>query len=138
MGDATMNSARRFHRGRQNAARPSIELLEVRLLPALILWDGGPAATGSNWNDPVNWAGDALPGANDDAQIGGTFAGMTVTASGQVAVRSLSTAASLKVTAGTFALGAATSRIDAALEIDGGTLQLGGTTLNGAGTLTNT
>ena len=58
-----------------------LERLEVRLLPAVILWDGGPAATNTNWNDPVNWTGDVLPGASDDAQIGSDFAGVTVSSS---------------------------------------------------------
>ena len=70
---------RRHGRPHQAPWRPPVlECLEVRLLPALILWDGGPAAMGTNWNDPVNWAGDALPGANDDTQIGTAFAGRPI------------------------------------------------------------
>lgn len=26
-----------------------------------IVWDGGPAGTGTNWLDAVNWAGDVVP-----------------------------------------------------------------------------
>src|SRR5262249_27779753 len=114
-----------------------LERLEDRLAPAMVLWDGGPSATGTSWNNPVNWAGDTLPTAADDVQIGSAFAGTTITSSGNVAVRSVSSAAALEITAGTFALGAATSQIDATFTVSGGTLQLTGTTLNGAGTLTN-
>jgi hypothetical protein len=64
-------------RPRQASWRPPVpERLELRLAPAVIPWDGGPAGTGTNWNDPANWAGDALPGANDDAQIASAFAGI--------------------------------------------------------------
>ncbi|HEY1378789.1 MAG TPA: RHS repeat-associated core domain-containing protein [Gemmataceae bacterium] len=114
-----------------------LEPLETRLAPAVVAWDGGPAGTGTTWNDPVNWAGDVLPGAADDAQIGSAFAGVTVASSGSVTVRSVASAAALRITAGTFALGAATSQVDAGLTVAGGTLRLTGSTLNGAGTLTN-
>src|SRR5437762_1964873 len=112
-------------RSRRRHARPLVlEHLEDRLAPAVILWDGGPLGTGTSWNNPVNWAGDMLPGAADDAQIGSAFTGITVISSGNVTVRSVASAAALQVTAGTFALGAATSQIDAALTVSGGALQL--------------
>src|SRR5262249_61323891 len=113
---AACRGMRRHGLPRQASRRPPVpERLELRLMPAVILWDGGPAATGTNWNDPVNWAGDVLPGAGDDAQIGSAFAGFTVTSSSPVTVRSLTSTAAVQVTAGTFALGAAGSRIDAPL-----------------------
>ena len=117
-------------------ARLFLEELETRLSPAVILWDGGPTATGTIWNAAANWAGDVLPGPVDDAQIGGAFASITVTSSSDVTIRSVTSAAALQVIAGTFALGAADSRIDAAFTVSG-TLRLDGTTLNGSGTLTN-
>src|SRR5262249_35395777 len=125
-------------RVRRPFRRPLVlEHLEDRLSPAVIAWDGGPAATGTNWNDPRNWAGDALPGPAVDAQIGSTFAGSAVTSSANVSVRSVTSAAALQLTGGTFALGTAASRIDAAFTVSSGTLRLGGTTLNGTGMLTN-
>src|SRR5262245_57914729 len=98
---------RRGQPGGRSRRRLILEQLEDRLAPAVVLWDGGPAATGTSWNDPVNWAGDVLPGAADDAQIGAAFAGVTVTSSANVTVRSVTSAAALQVTAGSFALGVA-------------------------------
>src|SRR5262249_19830476 len=82
-------------RARRRGRRLRFERREDRLAPAVILWDGGPAGTGTSWNDPVNWAGDVLPGAADDAQIGSAFAGVTVTSSSNVTVRSATSAAAL-------------------------------------------
>lgn len=87
-----------MRRGRprsQSRRQVVLELLENRLAPAVVLWDGGPGTTGTNWNDPVNWAGDVLPGATDDAEIGIAFAGITVTSSGNVTIRGVASAAAL-------------------------------------------
>ncbi|MBL9001332.1 MAG: hypothetical protein JNK25_09375 [Phycisphaerae bacterium] len=46
-----------------------LESLESRTLLATVVWDGGPAGTGTNFHDRFNWAGDALPVAADDAVI---------------------------------------------------------------------
>src|SRR5438132_13982745 len=89
----------------QSRARLRLEELENRLAPAVILWDGGPQGTGTDWNDAANWAGDVLPAPADDAQIGAVFAGITVTSASDVSIRSLTSAAVLEITAGTFALG---------------------------------
>lgn len=51
------------------SGRPMVEALEDRCLLATIFWDGGPSGLGTNWHDAANWAGDVLPGANDDAVI---------------------------------------------------------------------
>jgi RHS repeat-associated protein len=117
--------------------RPTLGELEDRLAPATILWDGGPTGAGTNWNDRFNWMGDVLPGPADDAQIGGAFAGINVTSSSDVSVRSVTSAAAIEIAAGTFGLGATTSQIDAAFTVSGGTLRLTDATLNGTGTLTN-
>jgi len=64
---------RRQSRNTQPIRRPSIRLhvdqLELRAVPAVIAWDGGPTGMGTNWLDRVNWVGDVLPGANDDAVV---------------------------------------------------------------------
>src|SRR5262245_57722492 len=70
-------SRNRRHARSQTVRRrywPTFEVLEARLAPALVTWDGG----GGNfdWNNRFNWnkAGavdpDTLPGFADDAQIG--------------------------------------------------------------------
>ncbi|MFN0132382.1 MAG: hypothetical protein ACKVW3_07630 [Phycisphaerales bacterium] len=46
-----------------------LERLEDRTHLAVIAWDGGPGGSGTNWHDPVNWAGDVLPAATDEAVI---------------------------------------------------------------------
>ena len=71
---------------------------------AVVNWDGGPAGTGTNFNDPANWAGDALPGSTDDAVIAG-FAGTQITSSSNIAVNSLTSDADLQISSGTFTLG---------------------------------
>jgi hypothetical protein len=125
-------------RGLQRDARRPLrpERLEDRLVPA-IFWDGGPTGSGTNWNDPLNWVGDVLPGSADDAQIDSSFAGITVTSSSNVGIRSVTSAAALEITAGTFALSFATSQIDGPFTASGGILRLTSVTLNGTGTLTN-
>ena len=37
-----------------------LEALEDRATPAAVSWDCG--GDGTNWTDPRNWSGDALPG----------------------------------------------------------------------------
>jgi RHS repeat-associated protein len=68
----------------------NFEPLETRQLLAVITWDGGPGGTGSSWSDPVNWAGNVLPGPNDDVIIGpGTTAVSLSTSSTTTSIRSL-------------------------------------------------
>lgn len=101
------------------------EVLEGRLLLAFVRWDGGPSGTGTNWQDSVNWAGDALPASSDDAVIGPAFSGVTITSASGVNVCSLSSQASLQITAGTFSVADA-STVAGTLTLSGGTLSLGG------------
>jgi hypothetical protein len=56
--------------------------LEDRTAPAVIAWDGGPTGNGTDWLDPVNWAGDVLPGAGDDVIIGSTGTNPTIHVAG--------------------------------------------------------
>jgi hypothetical protein len=44
-----------------------LESLEPRQLLAFIVWDGGGGD--QSWDNPLNWAGDALPGPSDIALI---------------------------------------------------------------------
>ena len=50
-------------------ARASIinESLEPRRLFAAVNWDGG--GDGSDWNDPLNWNTNQVPGPADDVTI---------------------------------------------------------------------
>src|SRR5439155_15740448 len=43
------------------------EILERRTLLAAVAWDGG--GDGTNWNDPINWSNNAVPGSADDVTI---------------------------------------------------------------------
>jgi hypothetical protein len=121
----------------RSPVRPRLEPLEDRLAPAVVNWSGGPTGTGTNWNDPTDWVGNALPTSADDAIIGSAFSGITITATSDVNVRSVRSSAAIQVNGGIFALGSATSVIDEAFTVLGGSFRLSGTTLNGLGTLTN-
>ena len=44
--------------------RPQLEVLEDRVQPSKVIWDGGGAST--NWTDRFNWAKDIAPIAGDD------------------------------------------------------------------------
>ncbi|HYT94074.1 MAG TPA: hypothetical protein VEL76_35490, partial [Gemmataceae bacterium] len=122
--------------------RPQVEQLEDRLAPAVLLWDGGPTANGTDWNTAANWAGDVLPAAADDVRIDAPFSGVTVThATADTTIRSLTSAASLQIDSGSFAIvsaaGAPASQIDGPLNVIGGALTFDGATLNGPGQLIN-
>ena len=99
--------------------------------PGIVNWDGGGGDF--NWNNPLNWATDRLPGPADDAVIGpGAFYDITINhASGVTSVRSLDSYAKLNLSGGSFTLNAAgiSSRLWRGLTVSGGEL-------TGAGVLT--
>ena len=82
-GRASCPSARR------GDGRSLFESLEQRLHLAVILWDGGPDGLGTNFNDPVNWVGDMLPGAEDDAVVPASMGAPTITLGGSITLGSL-------------------------------------------------
>ena len=132
----------RRHTAKRQRARLQFERLEGRLLLATVAWDGGPVATGTDWNIGANWVGDALPTATDDVQIGAAFAGITITyATASATIRSLTSEASLQIINGSLSILATTdaphSRISSSLSIDGGIFTLSNTTLDGPGQLIN-
>src|SRR5262249_4615140 len=88
-------------------------------VPASILWDGGPTGQGTNWLDPVNWVGDALPGPNDDAVIGPAAPGQpsVITLTGDAAVHSAT------ITGGTLSVWGTLSAVS--LSQSGGTINVG-------------
>jgi hypothetical protein len=119
------------HYPRLNQHRPAhrttprhLEQLESRLLFAAISWDGGPTGTGTNFLDPVNWAGDTLPGPSDDALIP---AGPTITLSGSISLNSLNSSRPITQTAGTFTLASDSSLTQFSLQSG---------TLTGSGNIT--
>ncbi len=103
------------------------ESLEHRLAPATIAWDGGPSGTGTDWHTATNWAGDSLPGATDQADIGVAFSGVTITSAANVSVDGLSSAATLQINGGNFSVDSASSS---------NKLTLTGGALGGAGDFT--
>ncbi len=92
----------------------------------MVNWDGGPSGDGTNFLDPFNWAGDALPLTADTAVIGATGSSPTITISGTPAVQTITSSRNLRMTGGT---------------LSGGTLAFsGGAALlasNSSGTLSN-
>ncbi len=53
---------------KRNRSRPTVEMLEDRVMPATRLWDGG--GTTNLWTDRFNWQGDLAPTAGDDLVFG--------------------------------------------------------------------
>src|SRR4051794_30250444 len=51
----------------RNWYSPLVEVLEDRLAPAAVAWDGG--GDGTHWGDARNWSNDQLPTAADDVTI---------------------------------------------------------------------
>lgn len=124
----------RIQQRRRFSCRPELVRLEDRLAPATVNWTG--MGGDPLWNNARNWDLH-VPGSGDDAVIGPDFSGQTITSSGTITVRSVTSAANLEITGGSFSLGATTSLMNADLLVEAGSLQLTGTTLNGSGTLTN-
>ncbi len=52
---------------RRNSTWSGMDSLEPRQLLAFVLWDGGGGD--ADWNNPLNWSGDHLPGAGDNVLI---------------------------------------------------------------------
>lgn len=73
---------------RRKTWRPTLEVLEDRLSPAVVTWDGGGGPADTRWFTPANWDGDVLPTAADDVviELPGTY---TVTMNGNVTVAGL-------------------------------------------------
>ena len=93
---------------------------------AFVSWDGGGGDF--NWNNPLNWNTDALPGATD-AVIIDVVGDITVThSSGTTSIYSLSSEEALVLSGGSFAITAASAA--------NSTLTLSGGILTGAGDLT--
>jgi uncharacterized repeat protein (TIGR01451 family) len=113
-----------------------IESLEQRRLLALIVWDGESEVT--DWNEAENWAGNIVPGSDDDVQIGLAFASETIFRnSGIGGIRSLTSEAALDFTGGSLFI-SENSTINNAWNLSGpASVSLESMTLSGTGTLGN-
>ena len=84
-----------------------MESLESRQLLAAVVWDGGPAGTGTAFSDPVNWVGDIKPGANDDAIINAPGGSISLNVS--ESVRSIVSVRTISQSGGTLTVAAAST-----------------------------
>ena len=66
---------------------------------AIVAWDGG--GNDFNWNNPLNWSGDVLPGSGNDVIIDFGANDFTVAISGgNYAIHSLTSQAAVSLTGG--------------------------------------
>ena len=105
-----------------------LEALEPRALLATIAWDAG--GDGESVLDPLNWAGDVLPGTSDDAVIG-AGAGNLLLSGGVLSVSTIACDAGCSLTVESGAELAVTG--DSTFD---GQLTLAGGLVSGAGDLT--
>ncbi|MBX3404178.1 MAG: hypothetical protein KF699_12285, partial [Phycisphaeraceae bacterium] len=108
-----------------------IEALEQRVHLAVIVWDGGPDGTGTNFHDPVNWAGDVLPGSEDDAVIPDMPGSPVILLAQSASLRSLASEESISHTFGTLTVHFP-STLNANYTLDGGVITGGGSIAIGA------
>jgi hypothetical protein len=114
------------HRFKTLRSHNSFELLEPRRLLASIAWDGGPTKDGTNLLDPVNWAGDVLPGPADHVTIQAVGT-PTLTLNGDLTVLSLLATDRVRIDAGTLhVLTTGNMQSGGGITLNGGTLR-GGT-----------
>ena len=119
----------RAHKKRKHR-RMLFEPLERRDLMTTIAWDGGPTGLGTSWHDPLNWEGDVVPGPDDDAEIGPTFAGITIVSNQDHEINSVISHANVTISSGNFVIGddsTDTSTFHGDFLLGGGNLQGAGT-----------
>ena len=111
-------------RGRHRGAapyRPSLEVLEGRVLPAAVTWIN-PA--GGDWDTAANWSTGALPTAADDVQINTSAITIAHSLGNTDRVHSLISKSAISISAGALSLASA-STLSSALTLSGGTLIAG-------------
>src|SRR5262245_30850475 len=117
--DIRRRARRQRYRSRR-AVSLCLERLEDHIVPATINWDGGGGDF--NWNNPVNWDTNTLPGGEDSVAIGALYSGTSITHSaGTTTVSDLITFANLVVSGGSFSLAHDSTILDD-LTLSGGTL----------------
>lgn len=97
--------------------RPQLELLEDRLVPAVVTWVGGSG----DWDTPSHWSTGSLPTPADDVLINTPSVTVTHSQSANDSVRTLTSRALLDFSAGSLSL-ETTSTLSAGLIFSGGTL----------------
>src|SRR5947207_14737780 len=80
-------SLTRSLRPRWSSHRPRLEVLEDRLAPAVVTWDG--SGGDFRWENAFNWSDDALPGSAADVQINTPGITVSHTSSAGVLINSL-------------------------------------------------
>ncbi|MBU6412354.1 MAG: hypothetical protein KGS45_02680 [Planctomycetes bacterium] len=115
----------------RGVASPALEALESRQMLAVVVWDGGPTGTATDFNTAANWVGDVLPGPADTAVI--NTAGNTITfTSGTRTITNLETSRDISFNGGSLVT-SGTNTITAVLRMQGGTLNGGIWNLSGFG-----
>ena len=89
-----------------------------------VIWDGGPTGTGTVWSLAENWVGDVLPGTADDVVIPDLTGTPTITSSGTVSIKSLTSAEKIELTGGSLSVLQPTA-------LNGGLTQNGGVFYSG-------
>jgi hypothetical protein len=128
--NSTSSTIRRSGEAR-GATSPSLEALESRQMLAVVVWDGGPTGTATDFNTAANWVGDVLPGPADTAVI--NTAGNAITfSSGTRTITNLETSRDMQFSGGSLVT-SGTNTITAVLRMQGGTLNGGTWNLSGFG-----
>ncbi len=118
-------------------ARPQLEALEGRVLPATVTWTN---PQGGDWDTPGNWSSGSVPTPTDDVVINLPGISITHAQTNGDSVHSLTSQDPIDLSAGALTVASA-STLNADLTLDGGTLS-GSFTVNGVftwndGTLQN-
>jgi autotransporter-associated beta strand protein len=133
----TMRSFFWLHRpGDQRLSKswtPQIERMESRVQLSAVAWTG--SGGDNNWDNPLNWSTDALPGSADDVAIE-VAANVVHSSAVTDSIRSLTSSQPLTLSGGTISIASASST-SGPVVIDGGTLAgTGDITVGGPLTLT--
>jgi len=110
-----------------------LEWLEPRTLLSVAAWNGGGGDL--NWNNPLNWSTDQLPGPTDDVTIN-VAGNVTIEVASDVAIHSVQTSDAITVSSGTFSI-SGDSQINAQFTNAGGTVSISGATVTGIGQFVN-
>ena len=110
-----------------------------RFLLAALHWDGG--GDGVSWNDPLNWSGDVLPGANDDVSIDAVAGDPMINISsgaGLVHVKSLNTSRPITILSGAILQASTIIQTSRNITLAGGTIDGGTVSVTGGARLLGT
>jgi len=117
--------------GRGGRRAVSYEALEPRRVLATILWDGGPTGDGTSFGDPLNWAGDVLPGPADTAVIDATGSSPTISLTGAAGAGRIETSRRIALDGASIAAAVIATTGGGALVATEGGAQLDAVTLAG-------